>query len=149
MAARMAHVSGRAGALLVILVATVTTSCGDYGGDDGEPSPLPSGSLGPVTPNAADEAVLGLCEIVHATDRDSAAAAFADRSHQTLHVIAAATEEDDRAAAAGLLIAKQLVEADLSEPTLPEGFAGDVEALLVATRGALEAIGLAAPPCPA
>ena len=143
----MARVTGRAGALPLLLVAILTAACGGSGGDDGEPSPLPSGSLGPVTQDAADEALLGLCEIVRATDRDTAAATFFDRSHQTLHVIAAATEVADRGAAADLLEAKQVIEADLVEPVLPTGFAGDVEALLAATRGALEAIGLDAPAC--
>ena len=141
----MARVTRHAFACLLTGVAILAAACGS--GDDEQPSPPPSGSLGPVTQEAAGEAILGLCEIVGAVDRTSADVAFADRSHQTLHVVAAATEEVDRAAAAGLLIAKQLVEADLSEPALPEEFAGDVEALLVATRGALEAIGLDAPAC--
>ncbi len=139
--------TGRALACLLIVAATVASACGGSGGD-GEPSPLPSGSHGPVTSDASDESILGLCELVGATDRDSAVATFQDRSHQTLHVIAAATEVVDRGAAAGLLEAKQVVESDLTEPVLPEGFAGDVEALLEATRGALEAIGLEPPACP-
>ena len=139
--------TGRAVACLLIVVATLTAACGGSGGDV-QPSPLPSGSLGPVTPDAADEAILGLCQIVGATDRDSAASTFLDRSHQTLHVIAAATEVVDRGAAADLLEAKQVIESDLTEPMLSEGFAGDVEALLRATRGALEAIGLEGPACP-
>jgi hypothetical protein len=102
-----------------------------------------------VTQDAVDEAILGLCEIEGAIDRDAAEAVFADRSHQTLHVIAAATEVVDRGAAAGLLVTKQIVEADLSEPALPTEFAADVQALLEATRGALQAIGLDAPACEA
>ncbi len=144
----MARVTGRALAGLLIVAATLTAACGGSGGDV-EPSPLPSGSLGPVTGDAADEAILGLCEIVDSTDRDSALSTFLDRSHQTLHVIAAATEVVDRGAAADLLETKQVVESDLTKPVLPGGFAGDVEALLGATRGALDAIGLDAPSCPA
>lgn len=139
--------TGRALACLLVVAATLTASCGGSG-DDGVPSPPPSGSLGPVTQDAADEAILGLCQLVEAVDRTSAEAAFADRSHQTLHVIAAATEVFDRGTAADLLEAKQVVESDLTEPVLSEGFAGDVEALLRATRGALGAIGLQAPACP-
>jgi hypothetical protein len=117
-------------------------------GEASEPPPLPSGSLGPVRPDAVDEAVLGLCDIVDATIRGEAVATFADRSHQTLHVVAAAVQEVDRGAAADLLEAKQVVEADLAEPALPAGFAGDVESLLGALRDALGAIGLEAPDCP-
>lgn len=130
----------------LVLVALVLAACG--GGDAGpSPSPLPSGALGPVTPEAADESVLGLCEIVDSTDRAEAEATFLDRSHETLHVIAAATEVRDRAAAADLLEAKQRVEADLAGEELPPGFAADVEALVDATRAALDSIGLNAPPC--
>jgi hypothetical protein len=64
-------------------------------------------------------------------------------------VIAAATEVRDREATAGLLEAKQRVEADLAETELPQDFAADVEALIEATRAALGAIGLEAPACPA
>jgi hypothetical protein len=100
-----------------------------------------------VTQEAADSAVLGLCELVGTTDRTSANATFQDRSHQTLHVIAAATEGVDRAVAGALLQAKQVVEADLEAPELPPGFAGDVGALLDATRAALAAIGVDAVDC--
>lgn len=138
----------RARALVPLLVlAILAGACGGDSGDERSPSPLPSGSLGPVTQDAADEAILGLCEVVDAVDRTSAEASFIDRSHQTLHVIAAATEVVDRSTAAGLLVNKQLVEADLAEPDLPPGFGGDVEALLEATREALRAIGMDAPPC--
>jgi hypothetical protein len=115
----------------------------------GEDEPTASGSLGPVTQADADRAVLALCETAEATDLAAAAAPFHNRAHQTLHAIAAATEGRDRAAAAGLLAAKQRVEADLAETDLPPGFADDVEALLGATRAALDAIGLDAPACPA
>lgn len=121
------------------------------GGSDGEDttSPPPSGALGPVTPEAAENAVLGLCELTDATGAAQAEATFLDRSHQTLHVIAAATEARDRAAAASLLEAKQVVEADLSERDLPSGFGEDVGRLIEATRAALAAIGLDARACPA
>jgi hypothetical protein len=90
-----------------------------------------------------------LCAIEEATDESEAEATFLDRSHETLHVIAAATELRDRAAAADLLEAKQRVEVDLAGAELPSGFGSDVRALLEATRAALEAIGLDAPACPA
>jgi hypothetical protein len=141
-------VSRRALACLLLVTVLAGSACGGSGGE-AEPSPLPSGSLGPVTPAAAGEAVLGLCEIADASERDPALTTFLDRSHQTLHVIAAAAEVADRGAAADLLEAKQAVEADLAEPVLPEGFAEDVASLLEATRAALSAIGLPSPDCPA
>jgi hypothetical protein len=142
----MPGVTRRAFVRLSIGTAILAAACGS-GPGAGSPSPVPSGALGPVTQGAADEAIRGLCEVAVAPDRNSADAAFADRSHQTLHVIAAATEVVDRAAAAGLLRAKQLVEADLAEPELPGGFAADVESLIEAAREALAKIGLDAPAC--
>jgi hypothetical protein len=112
-----------------------------------EERPAASGALGPVTQADADRAVAGLCDIVGATERAPANAAFQDRAHATLHAVAAAAEEVDRAAAAALLLTKQRVEADLAEPVLPAGFAADVEALLAALDGALEVIGLHTPAC--
>lgn len=134
-------------ALLLALAVAVATAC--QGEDGASPSPAPSGALGPVTVEAADEAVLGLCELVDATDLDAADATFHDRSHQTLHVVAAATEVVDRAAAADLLVAKERVEADLTGADLPASFADDVETLLGRTRDALEVLGLDPPACPA
>lgn len=133
----------------LLAVALVVASCGSDGGGNEDPSVPPSGALGPVTPEAAAEAVRGLCELRSATDRAGAEATFLDRSHESLHVIAAATEVRDRGAAAGLLEAKQRVEADLAGADLPPDFAGDVGALTEATRAALDAIGLDAPACPA
>jgi hypothetical protein len=104
---------------------------------------------GPVSEAAAERALLGLCEILDATDRDAAEATFQDRTHQTLHDLATATEAVDRGAAADLLTSKQRVEADLAEPALPDGFGADVEVLLAATRAAFEVIGVEAPGCPA
>ena len=124
----------------------VLVACGGGGG----PTPAvsgPSGSLGVMTAEAGTEALAALCQLRSATDRDTANGLFFDRAHLTLHVLAAATEPVDRVPAAGLLEAKQVVEADLLADTLPETFAGDVGALLVATRGALEAVDLPAPGC--
>jgi hypothetical protein len=129
--------------------ALVVAACGSDGGGNEVPSGAPSGSLGPVTVQAAAEAVRGLCDLASTTDLVEAEAIFLDRSHETLHVIAAATEERDRNAAADLLEAKQRVEADLAETDLPPDFAADVGALIEATRAALEAIGLDGPSCPA
>ena len=133
----------------LLAVALVAAACDSDGGGNGDPSAPRSGALGPVTAEAAAGAVRGLCDLEAATDRVEAEATFLDRSHETLHVIAAATEVWDRDAAAELLEAKQRVEADLADPDLPPDFAADVGALIEATRAALEAIGLDAPVCPA
>ena len=127
--------------------ALVVAACGSGGGANEDPSGAPSGALGPVTAEAAAEAVRGLCDLRTATDHAEAEATFLDRSHETLHVIAAATEERDRNAAADLLETKQRVEADLAGADLPPDFAADVGALIEATRDALEAIGLDALAC--
>jgi hypothetical protein len=129
---------------LIVALALLLAACANDGDDEGG---SPSGSLGPVAQEAADEAILGLCTVIDAVDARSANAEFQNRSHQTLHEIAAAAEVVDRDAAATLLEAKQRVEADLSRARLPENFAGDVETLLEATHGALEAIGLEVAPC--
>jgi hypothetical protein len=130
---------------MVVAIAVVAGGCRDDAGD-GEPAP--SGSLGVVTPDAAREALLGLCELASATDALQAQATFLDRSHATLHVIAAAAEARDRAAAAALLEAKQRVEAALARDHLPPRFQADVESLIDATRAALDALGLDASACP-
>ena len=134
--------------LLLLPLSLTAATCGGYGHED-ETSPPPSGSLGPVTAEAADEAILGLCALVGETDPEAAEATFVDRSHRTLHVIAAAAEAEDRAAAGRLLEAKQVVEADLQEDDLPAGFPADVEALLEAANAALATIGLESTGCEA
>jgi hypothetical protein len=137
--------------LMVVLVVTVAlAACGSSGeGSVPSPSVLPSGSLGVVTQRDADVAMRGLCEVraVGASDRDQANALFYDRSHQELHVIAAAAEVRDRPAAGRLLQAMQRVEADLRGHRLPATFGADVEALIAASANALAAMGLTAPSC--
>jgi hypothetical protein len=141
-------VSPRSVALTLVAAAAVATACGGGGGNAPDDDALPSGTLGAVTPAAASEAILGLCELSGSTDAE-AEAVFLDRSHGTLHVIAAAAETRDRAAVTALLESKQVVEADLARDGLPPSFPRHVERLLDATRAALDAIGLDAPPCPA
>jgi hypothetical protein len=113
-------------------------------------TPAPSGSLGLVTVEDARRAVSALCEIAAdgGADRDAANAAFYDRAHQTLHVIAAAVEVRDRAAAAALQQDKGMVEEELSRERLPRSFAEDVRALVSGTRDALAQVGIDLPPCP-
>ena len=124
-------------------------ACGG-GGGGAEPSPAasgPSGSLGVMTADAGTRTVAALCELRTATERDVANGLFFDAAHQSLHVLAAATETVDRVPAAGLLEAKQIVESDLQADALPDAFPEDVGALLEATRTALETVDLPAPQC--
>lgn len=129
----------------VFALAVLAAACG-AGGDAGEPSPSPS--FGVVTPDTAATAVLGLCDLTNATDVIEARATFLDRSHATLHAIAAAADAQDRASAAALFEAKQRVESALARDDLPSRFQRDVETLIGTTREALDAIGLDAPACP-
>lgn len=136
-------------ALGLALVCLLGAACSHgYGGSD-RPTPPPSGALGPVTQDAADEAIAGLCEISaeHTDDLNAASEVFFDRSHEELHVIAAAAEVTDRSAAGAVLESKQIVEADLASDELPEGFGADVDALIAATQTALGAIGVEAASC--
>jgi len=134
---------------MVVAIAVVASACGDDG-DAADGEPLPSGSLGVVRPDAATAAVFGLCDLMSAAEVVDARATFQDRSHATLHVIAAAAEAagGDRASAAALFEAKQRVEAALARDELPPRFQRDVQNLIDTTRVALDAIGLDAPACP-
>jgi hypothetical protein len=138
-------VTRRRFAATVLTLAVVAAACGD---DRGEEEPLPSGSPGVVTQEAAREAVLGLCELASTTDALDAEATFLDRSHATLHAIAAAAEAPDPASVTALLVAKQRVEAALARDDLPPRFRRDVVGLIDATRAALDALGLEGPACP-
>lgn len=134
------------GAVATIVAAVVLAACGS----SGETGPAsPSGALGIVTEEAADRTVSGLCRIrtTLAKDRDGANRVFYDRSHDELHVIAAAAQGEDPAVAGRLLQAKERVEADLRPERLPGGFVQNLDALIAATRDALGAIGLEAPRC--
>ena len=133
--------------LIPALVLFALVAC-DGGTPGASPAPSgPSGSLGVMTADAGIQALAALCELRSVTDRDQANGVFFDHAHQTLHVLAAATEPVDRVPAAGLLEAKQVVEADLQADALPPSFPDDVRALLEATRAALEAVDLPAPAC--
>jgi hypothetical protein len=131
----------------VCSVTVLFAGCGGGGAQPGPTASGPSGSLGVITAGAAAEALDAECELRGVTDRDHANALFFDRAHQTLHVLAAATEVVDRVPAAGLLEAKQVVESDLGADALPETFSADVAGLLDATRRALQAVDLPAPAC--
>ncbi|HEX9717414.1 MAG TPA: hypothetical protein VGA93_05665 [Actinomycetota bacterium] len=128
------------------MAALVLVSCRS-GGETGPASP--SGALGAVSQEAADRAISGLClmRTTLAKDRDAANRVFYNRSHEELHVIAAATQDEDPAVAGRLLRAKERVESDLRPERLPGGFVRDLDALIAATREALGTIGLEAPRC--
>ena len=129
------------------LAAALLGACGTAAPEPTPAASGPSGSLGVMTAEAGTEAVAALCDLRGATERDTANATFFDRAHQTLHVLAAATETVDRVPAAGLLQAKQVVEADLRSAPLAKSFRADVDALLDAGRAALETVDLPAPGC--
>lgn len=137
-------------AVAVLVSALVLTACGGDAATPNRPSPtpLPSGELGVVTPDAASAAVLGLCEVMSQLpeDPEAASATFDDRVHEELHIVAAATQVQDRTAAAALLRAKERVEADLAGPGAADA-GSDVDALLKAVRSALAVIGLTVPDC--
>jgi hypothetical protein len=130
-----------------VLALLAIVACNGGGAEPTTAPSGPSGSLGVMTAEAGTEALVALCQLRSATDRDTANALFFDRAHLTLHVLAAATEPVDRVPAAGLLEAKQVVEADLQADALPETFPDDVGALLEATRTALDTVGLPSPGC--
>jgi hypothetical protein len=134
----------------VALVLLALSACGSKGGARDTPTPSgPSGSLGVVTAAEASAAVRGICtmETTTTSDPDTANAIFYDEVHEELHVIAAATQVKDRVAAGNLLQAKEKVEAELLGHPLPDAFPADVKTLEEATRAALDAIGVTAPPC--
>jgi hypothetical protein len=118
------------------------------GCSEGSDGPGPTPSAGAVSQAVAADAVLGVCEAIAAMpdDPDGAEAAFLDRAHQAIHVVAGALQPVDPGVAGELLVAKQAVEADLAlgPPALDH-----LEALLTADRAAVERLGLVAPECPA
>ncbi|MEO8292175.1 MAG: hypothetical protein ABI635_03465 [Actinomycetota bacterium] len=128
-------------------VAVLLAGCGGGAPPSAPTASGPSGSLGVVTAEAAADAVGAMCQMRRSVNRDEANALFFDRVHQTLHALAAATEVVDRIPAAGLLEAKQAVEADLQAETMPQSFSADVADLLGATRDALATVALPDPGC--
>lgn len=128
-------------------VAVLLAGCGGGAPRSATTVSGPSGSLGVVTAEGAADAVGAMCQMRRSLNRDEANALFFDRVHQTLHVLAAATQVVDRIPAAGLLEAKQAVEADLQAETMPQSFSADVADLLGATRDALATVDLPDPGC--
>lgn len=100
----------------------------------------------PVTPSARAGVHEELCDALHSSDPDAAAARFTDRIHTPLHELAAAARRQDRAVAARLLEAKQRVEADLDHAD-PQQVLPHLAALEPAVREALAIIGTTTTPC--
>ena len=94
--------------------------------------------------------VTGLCEArrVAADDPEEATRLFRDEAHVDLHALAYQAEDLDRSAAAGLLEAKQTVEADLDAAEVDgEELQHGLDAVLEATIAALRATDVEAPTC--
>ncbi|MGH9187719.1 MAG: hypothetical protein ACRD0U_18210 [Acidimicrobiales bacterium] len=80
-------------------------------------------------------------------DFGAAKATFFDAAHEGLHELARSLEDIDRGAAADVLRAKQVVEADLV--TEDRNLATDLDTLLAETSAGLDVLGLPAPSCEA
>lgn len=118
--------------LVVGALAVALAGCGD----DGSSAPA----------SRWTRAVAGLCAAAgeaRAGDVDDARATFFDQSHDDLHELADEAAGDDRAAAAELLEAKEVVEADLEGRSA--SLADDLDTLVDATRAAVRATGASVP----
>lgn len=94
----------------------------------------------------------GLCDagrLAEEGDVQAAAEAFLDRSHAYLHELAVTLSDRDRDAAAGLLEAKQRVEAVFADPASadPAGVAALIGDLRVEVAEGAEIAGLPEPEC--
>lgn len=94
----------------------------------------------------------GLCEartLAASGDVLGASDLFQDRSHAYLHELADRVSASDRDAAAGLLEAKQALEAQLAIPDAanPQAVAGSISALETAFGDAAESAGFPRPVC--
>ena len=95
------------------------------------------------------DAVVGLCSARESAPDDvaDAEAAFLDRAHRPLHVLAAAVEDDDRELAGRLLVAKQIVESEFNGDRDPQELEQDLGELLDVTVEALQVLGIEAQTC--
>ncbi len=131
---------------MIVAAALIVAGCG--GGSDGgltvEGERIPQRRI--------NSAVEGLCEARDQAPADvtKARAAFYDRSHEMLHVIATALQPVDIPQAARLLEAKEAVESDLDGPgpTPPPDLVADLDNLLAVTRTGLDRLEVSAPRCP-
>jgi hypothetical protein len=141
-------VSPRLVTAIFVALALATAGCEGSGGAVDVTGPTGGAS---VSQTQADEAIDALCDI--ATRRVERPAevreAFYARAHTIVHAIAAAAEEVDPDAAAALLEAKFVVEADLGRATIPSFLPRHTRVLAVAVVAAVRAIGLHAAGCSA
>jgi hypothetical protein len=133
----------------LIAVSLLAAACDAYGDDSGTDGTF-GGPTG-IGQSTADVAMGGLCDIASGdlTEMAEVHEAFHGRAHEALHTVAAEVQEVDPAAAAALLEAKAVVEADLEEAAPPAALPAHAQALVVSFGTALEAIGLRATACAA
>jgi hypothetical protein len=137
----------------IAVLATVALVLAGCGGDDSAPSPA---TAAPATATTAasgrgyEAALLGLCAARAAvgTDVNSARSTFYDRSHDSLHSIAADLEPLDRPLAARLLEAKEAVESGLRSDRAPPSLGPGLDRLVEVTGQALARLSLPVPRCP-
>jgi hypothetical protein len=124
---------------MAVLALAVLAACG--GGDSSDKTITVAGE--PVAVASLVDAHAALCQ--GAAAPDAARRLFFDRAHEPLHAAGRALEEVDRAQAAQLLVAKEKVESELSNPppTLPD----DLRRLAGVYRDGLGRLAITVPPC--
>lgn len=106
-----------------------------------------TGAAREVTGDDPDDAVLALCAIRDEEDLETARNTFQDRVHGPLHDLVTVLQDDDRELAAGLLVAKQGVENELSSGDDLEQLVEDTRRLIAVTGDALQTVGMEVPKC--
>jgi len=143
---RSIHLSPRCSAVLTaVVVAALAAGCSR--------GPAGAGTVtvaGEQVPAAQLRAVAaGICAAAAQAPADPGEARriFFGQSHDGIHTVARGLQGVDRSMSADLLVAKQVVEADLSSE--PDGgqLAADLDRLAATTRSGLERLGLSVPAC--
>ncbi len=126
-----------------VLAAILLLASVSLGACDSEPPPAPD--------RKEDRwlaAVDGLCgALTSAQEPEASQQAFYDRSHMTLHEIAAELQSVDRAATAALLEAKNRVESDYRAGASPSELEADLSRLITSTVEGLRAMDVESPGC--
>jgi hypothetical protein len=131
-------------ALIVLLAATLASSCQADAGSDRTSFDPPRGDRA----RRAHAAVAGLCEAIErAGDRPAARTVFYNQSHDGLHTLNAIVEARDRKIAARLAEAKNTVETAFLYPDQNSQLKAHLAALLTAATDALTASGIQPPAC--
>ena len=134
------------GVLLALALVAGGAACGD---DDGPRTSVKVGDEEVPATRLAD-ALQGVClsgRQAATGNVEPARRTFFDRSHDTLHLLAVALEAVDRQKAGELLLAKQLVEADLEATPVRANLAQDLGRLADVTRSGLDRLEISTPPC--